>query len=109
MSFQIVSIKETTLGANQWIEDNKRLKFSAGGNLEDQLCGFNKSSSVTNENYWTEGLLHWKQSQTESNDVMSNFSEYVDVKSDNVSSKNDFVIALSPMQIKTFIVEVTRG
>lgn len=113
MSFEIVSIKETTLGANQWLQDNKRLKFGAGGNLEDvtdQLDGFNKSRSVANENYWTEGLFHWRQSQTESNDVSSNFSDYVDVEGiSNVSSENDFVIALSPMQIKTFIVEVKRG
>lgn len=111
VSFQIVSIKETTLGANQWLQDNKRLKFGAGGNLEDvtdQLDGLNKSSSVANENYWTEGLFHWRQSQTESNDVTSNFSDYVDV-SNVSSSKNDFVIALSPMQIKTFVVEVKRG
>ncbi|CAG9761788.1 unnamed protein product [Ceutorhynchus assimilis] len=49
-SFELKSIRETTLGANQWLKDNKRLNFkSAFQSDEEDLSKTKRSNALNNE------------------------------------------------------------
>lgn len=76
----IVSMRETTLSANQWIGDAKRLHFTAETN---------ESSAVA--------LKHTrKEIETKTK------------TSDNIidQTANEFLITLNPMEIRTFIIQL---
>lgn len=99
--FEITSIQETTLGANQWLKDNERLQFGTTGTLEevvmDKYSSFNESE-MKNRRSWMDSL----------NDLNSQKKRAVliDVLEDDV---NDLVITLNPMQIRTFVIEIKKS
>ncbi|XP_018323357.1 lysosomal alpha-mannosidase-like [Agrilus planipennis] len=98
--FEITSISETTLGANQWLEENKRLRFNytANSNLAEITHG-----NANNDPKWR----IWKQSLVNSNSIST---------TDKVSNKtmpafsiaNKLKIELKPMQIRTFILDIKK-
>ncbi|XP_050306367.1 lysosomal alpha-mannosidase-like [Anthonomus grandis grandis] len=79
-TFEITSARETTLGANQWLEDNDRLQFDTEGRIEDLRYGFN-SNMFKNRNY--------------------NF-----VKRQVTVNADSLEVTLQPGQIRTFIVDI---
>lgn len=114
--FEIVSIKETTLGANQWLEDNHRLRFEKGLGLEQMLVEQYESDAAfyytTADKYFfglndsnlpedISKLKGLRQSQ-DVNDVYDD-----DVISNQIKG-NSFEILLNPMQIRTFVIDVQR-
>nr|CAI5853429.1 unnamed protein product [Callosobruchus analis] len=83
--FHITTIKETTLGGNQWLADNHRLHFNASGYLEDligQEATFDYSAS--------EEANHIKRA----------------ILMDASNDLDNLQISLKPMQIRTFIIEI---
>jgi lysosomal alpha-mannosidase len=74
-SFDIASIREVTLSANQWIEDAKRFKFRPDPELPGQ------SENLSSQERFI-------QMATESNSKLA----------------LDYEVVLNPMQIRTFIV-----
>lgn len=79
-SFDVVSIKETTLSANQWLDKAvERLQFKS-------------KNEDLNENPINEVLYS------------NNFDKYADEPKTN--NRNDFTITLKPMEIRTFIIEI---
>lgn len=99
--FEITSIQETTLGANQWLKDNSRIKFEASGNLEDvalkDVHSFNKTELEAIEKWTSDGNdLHQQQKR----------AVLIEVPEDNI---NDLIIALKPMQIRTFVIEIKKS
>ncbi|KAF5279397.1 hypothetical protein FQA39_LY05507 [Lamprigera yunnana] len=113
-SFEITSYRETTLGANQWLSENKKLMFNSSSEQElvyHYQAARNKVDNdvehLMNDARWVEGARRWLRNQDESNDV--NVKQYMTVDSgdSNESSLTEnFVITLNPMQIRTFIVDV---
>lgn len=117
--FEIISIRETTLGANQWLDENKRLQFAPGDKMEDDVSTYKWGSTIFNNRLlfsidsdmlWEEGRKIWKRTQRESNDVNSNLFEGVqkDDEEDTVK-ENGYSIKLNPMQIRTFVVDVKKA
>lgn len=81
-SFDVASIRETTLAANQWFEKAKRLMFTAETN----------NQSATFEAEYPDG-------------ESDQGTPTVDSKSAAAPS-DKFTITLNPMEIRTFIVEM---
>ncbi|CAH1141510.1 unnamed protein product [Phyllotreta striolata] len=86
--FNITSMRETTLGGNQWLSDNQRLRFDSDSLLEDLW----KADGGYQE--WAK--QKWMDSFKEPRDFIEDFKE------------DDMKITLNPMQIRTFILNVSR-
>ncbi|XP_066256477.1 lysosomal alpha-mannosidase-like [Euwallacea similis] len=94
--FEIVSAKETTLGGNQWLEDNNRLHFGTNGSLEDafyQDFEVETIKDTTVSKMWMEQNLY--KNRVERYTVIS-------------AEEKGLQITLNPGQIRTFIVEITK-
>lgn len=104
-AFGIVSIRETMLAGNQWLEDAKRLNFTGKTHVLNEITTS------------TEGLYTLQEEKSEST---INPQPHVSPRqyfesTNNVRFKrqraaefdaNDFTITLKPMEIRTFIVEL---
>lgn len=95
--FEITSIKETTLGANQWLEKNKRLDFPAGESIEHILDGKLNDDKIQS---------HLREIWMRNNDEYSNYVKRDISMNDNLE---DLVINLTPMQIRTFVIEFKKN
>lgn len=84
-SFNVVSIRETTLSANQWLDRAERLQFTVETD--------NKSTISASEDKLT------SSDKDEANRLK------VDSNSDILPNEN-FQITLNPMEIRTFAVEM---
>ncbi|XP_076263633.1 lysosomal alpha-mannosidase-like [Rhynchophorus ferrugineus] len=78
VGFNIASLKETTLGGNQWLKDSKRLKFNTNSKLKEVLNINDKTDS--------------------SKAKTSNLQDDID----------NLEIVLNPSDIRTFIIDITR-
>lgn len=87
--FDIINLRETTLGANQWLSDNHRLNFDTNVNLED-LWDTDKNYQTWAKNKWNQNMKH-REPQTSHH------------RSENL---DELLIVLSPMQIRTFIFDI---
>ncbi|CAH0546840.1 unnamed protein product [Brassicogethes aeneus] len=92
-SFNIKTIKETTLGGNQWIEENERLVFDTSDSIESLI----DKSFLSKEQL--ESRIKYEESDSE---TINNVKR--EVKQDNLA---DLKITLHPMQIRTFIIEIS--
>ena len=81
-SFDLISIRETTLAANQWLEKAERLKFIAEAN--NQSATFEAEYPGGEDDQGT---------------------PTVDSKSEGALSEK-FTITLNPMEIRTFVVKM---
>lgn len=109
-------MKETTLGANKWLNESKRLDFVSGEDLTNQIKSDIKdllkkqglSDPVVNT--WLEGHQRYEEDLRGENDVPKNYYEYI---IDQVPSKSkdvsEYSVVLNPMEIRTFIIEVDRN
>lgn len=97
-SFDITSMEETTLGANQWLKDNQRLNFSTSGTLEE-LVSEDYTPSIEYETA-AQGL--WTEQNVYKNEVKR---ETVINMEDNIE---DFEIVLNPSEIRTFIINIKK-
>lgn len=108
--FKIVTWKETTLAANK-DANIKRLNFEAGDKLEFVLNEhIFKNMALRNPqeeemNEYINLLRVWRDSQTETNDIYEDYP----VNLSKQAVANDFEITLSPMQIRTFIIEIMNA
>lgn len=95
--FSINSIRETTLGANQWLSDNQRMDWKLGRPLEEF------------KNDIFESAYHWHL-QTNNIPREGDFLEYIHEKQDKRSVENleTTAITLQPMQIRTFVIEISK-
>lgn len=84
--FDVAGIHETTLAANQWLDEAKRLNFTS---KIDNLNEIPTSMDVQT---------------TETPDQVKLLDQHKAAR-DNA---NDFTITLNPMEIRTFIVELAR-
>lgn len=89
--FEIIAIRETTLGANRWLNETQRLSFKKGAPLED---------FVIQKEMETKRWLKWKIYQ---NDL------HRSREINEIISQDQYKITLNPMQIRTFIVEVKKS
>nr|XP_023026878.1 lysosomal alpha-mannosidase-like isoform X2 [Leptinotarsa decemlineata] len=87
-AFEITSLRETTLGANQWLSDNHRLHFNTSSYLEDSLPKNDKDASAR---------IKWNSSLK---------NRMMDTKVDSLDDPIDLKIVLTAMQIRTFIIEM---
>lgn len=90
--FELVEIRETTLGANQWLDEKHRLHFKKGTPLEDFIM-FGEGANMKR---W----LKWKiyQNDLHRGRVVS-----------ETDTQDQYKISLNPMQIRTFIVEAKKS
>lgn len=86
-SFDITDVRETTLAGNQWIEEASRLKFRS-----------DPSSGGSNGTATTEDM------QRRIN--MVKYTKYPYKSYNAPNYKADFEITLSPMQIRTFVIQL---
>lgn len=105
-TFEIASIRETTLAGNQWLEDVKRLNFTAKTEALNEISNTSTEQSDT--------------MQAEKSISKINPHPHVSPRQyfdslNKVTSKrhraaeydaNDFTITLKPMEIRTFVVEL---
>lgn len=108
--FEIISIRETTLGANQWLPDNQRLNFEKGTKLEDMVGDENEDDSAfyyaaedkhyfgLNDNFSGDVSNTWQSRQANVNDVFEVLPQ----------GDNPYKIQLNPMQIRTFVIDVKK-
>lgn len=105
-SFNVISIRETTLSANQWLNEAKRLHFKA--KTEDDLNeNFTSTVSFTSETPETEK----RQLKLDINPDVSPrqyFKRANKYKRQHAieDDDDDLTITLKPMEIRTFIVEL---
>ncbi|XP_030751009.1 lysosomal alpha-mannosidase-like [Sitophilus oryzae] len=90
--FEIVSLEETTLGANQWLKDSDRLKFKTNSTLEQLFY----EDYNTNIEYATVVKKAWIEgSKTKPQPTLK----------DNL---DELEISLNPSDIRTFIIGIKR-
>lgn len=99
-AFEILSYRETTLGANQWLEENHRLSFNESKTAEDLV------HRHENDPLWTEGVKRWLRDQTDGNGVNDHNRESYRRHQKKFASPGDFMITLNPMEIRTFVIDV---
>ncbi|XP_060520149.1 lysosomal alpha-mannosidase-like [Cylas formicarius] len=98
-AFEITSLWETTLGANEWLKDNERLKFKTNGTMEELIsCEYYNFND--NETF-TRNLMH----ETGAYGKMERKREVV-IYADDYTE--DFEVVLAPMQIRTFIIDIKK-
>lgn len=88
--FEIVSIKETTLGANHFVNATQRLDFKKGPPLE----GFVMEQG--------EEMLSWLDWKIYQNDLHRSRAVSWPV------SEDQYKVNLNPMQIRTFVIEAKK-
>lgn len=89
-TFEIVSIKETTLGGNRLLNEVHRLVFNKGAPLEDFIMERGDE------------MLAWLDWKIYKNDLHRKRF----VREPN--SNDQYKISLNPMQIRTFIIETKK-
>ncbi|XP_031623847.1 lysosomal alpha-mannosidase-like isoform X1 [Contarinia nasturtii] len=96
-SFDVVSIRETTLSANQWLNETKRLHFQ--GKTED----FNALNS-TAETFTVQAKLNINPdiSPRQYYKRANRLTHHRAIE----NNENDLTITLKPMEIRSFIVEL---
>lgn len=102
--FTIKSARETTLGANQWIEQNHRLNWNTGDKLEHL---------VNHPDYYKtkeDNIVWLKNHPLDTNEIPT---EKPVVNVDNAILKdleqyNTFEFTLEPMQIRTFVIDIDK-
>lgn len=97
-----------TLGANQLLNEQSRLNFMVEEPMYDFLkkhLSNDEDYSTSTDDYWKYGSALFEQSQKVS-PLQSN-GAVTDRIEDN-SPEGDFEVNLTPMQIRTFIIEVKR-
>lgn len=98
-SFDVVSIRETTLSANQWLNEAKRLHFEAKTEDSNEL----DSSTGTTTSEVPE------QEKLQSSIDISPRQYYIKANKHHraiENDENDFTITLEPMEIRSFIVQL---
>lgn len=115
--FKIKTMKETTLGANKWLNESKRLDFPTGEDLTNVIMrdikkslsnqGFSNHGVVT----WLEGHERYGKSLRGENDVPKNYYEYIlgNLSEEKPSYLSQFSVLLNPMEIRTFVIEIEKN
>lgn len=103
-SFDVISIRETTLSANQWLEESKRLHFKAETDEINDIAA--TTEALTSE-------APDKEHRHRRLDIKPDVSPRQYFKRANKfqralndDDENDLTITLKPMEIRTFIVEL---
>ncbi|CAH1119882.1 unnamed protein product [Phaedon cochleariae] len=94
--FDITSIRETTLGANQWLSDNQRLHFNASSPLEDLLADDSLDA------HQRAARAKWNLS------FLERRTEGVEHTNDGLDDISGLKVVLSAMQIRTFIIDIEK-
>lgn len=93
----VASMRETTLGANQWLSEVERLQFKAKTEADSD------ENSSTTEIPWSTEIPSSTEFSNEPNEVEDETSpEYEDKEMNNTN----FEITLNPMEIRTFVVKL---
>ncbi|KAF5294473.1 hypothetical protein FQR65_LT01599 [Abscondita terminalis] len=106
-AFDIIAYKETTLGANQWLEENRRLSFNVSDQrhsndyVDDRIAKY-----LMNDTAWMHGVKYWKRSQIESNKIDINRYLYNRDDENRIKASAGFQVVLNPMQIRTFVIDI---
>lgn len=100
-TFDIVSYRETTLGANQWLDENRRLFFNESKTSKDLV------HELKDDPIWMDGAKKWLRNQNDGNDVKVNYDQNSQPRYQKKSiAPQDFIIILNPMEIRTFVIDV---
>ena len=75
--FKIISLRETTLGGNQWLNESHRFYWKTESNEEDPNS----------------------ENEEKKEQITSDYSSQID-------KDDSFLVTLNPMKIRTFIIEV---
>lgn len=104
-----------SLGGNQLLKEQSRLNFMVGESMYDFLKTYlngNKSSqetleegSIDTDEHWNYGSELFERSQAV-HSLKPNGA--INDRIEDIRPEGDFVIHLTPMQIRTFIIEVKR-
>ncbi|KAK4872843.1 hypothetical protein RN001_014872 [Aquatica leii] len=121
-AFDIISYRETTLGANQWLDQNQRFVFNATDKIlsmiddGDDFGTGNYGSSeadddddnylVKSKSAWTRGAKYWRRNQLETNRINANTHVAHPVLEHDLHFAENSSITLNPMQIRTFIIDI---
>lgn len=106
-SFELSSIRETTLGANQWLSENDKLTFNVDSTLED-VAKNQTLGEEAQETLWENGWKTWIDNQCETNDIDNPLEKMHGDQQSGTNIMDEFQVTLEPMQIRTFIVEIKR-
>lgn len=108
-------MQETTLGANKWLNDSKRLDFPTGEDLtnviqRDVEKSLEKSAfDDHNVVMWLEGHERYQENLRGKNDVEKHYYEYIIGESQEIPINSEFTISLDPMQIRTFVIQIEKN
>lgn len=102
-SFDVISIRETTLAANQWLDEAKRLHFKSD-DLDEVSFTTETSTSTISEH----GRRHAKLDIKPDVSPRQYFKRAHKLTRQNAIDEDDsdLTITLKPMEIRTFIVEL---
>lgn len=106
-SLKMIDIRETTLSANQWLNEASRFKFNSNSEDSNKVQTTNESSTETVDSTTPKKV---RRSFNPKSDVSSH--QYVNSKrqykryrqEENDSDK--YVVTLKPMEIRTFVIEL---
>ncbi|KAF7271106.1 hypothetical protein GWI33_015990 [Rhynchophorus ferrugineus] len=96
-AFDVVSLKETTLGGNQWLDDNHRMKFNTNGTLEAIVyddIDVNTGDNTVHKLWMQDNIYQYRNKREIIVDSEDRFAE--------------FEVILNPSQIRTFIIEIKK-
>lgn len=97
-AFDVVSIRETTLAANQWLDQADRLKFNVNTESENEIPSSTENSESKHD-FKPKPRLSARQYFESSK---NKFKRHRAAEDD----ADDYVITLKPMEIRTFVVEL---
>lgn len=107
-SLNLIDIRETTLSANQWLNEANRFKFNSKQEDFNQIQKTNRSIAETVESSTPKKII--QRSFNPKPDVSSRqyFNHKLQYKRYPHEEHNDdkYVITLKPMEIRTFIIEL---
>lgn len=100
-SFDIASIKETTLAGNQWLLDAKRFKFTP----DPKQLRYDSINQKFDYSINSRRVKTSDENEIETNSKTSE-NEFGEPIIDARSYGLDFEITLNPMQIRTFVMQM---
>ncbi|GLV46666.1 Lysosomal alpha-mannosidase II [Carabus blaptoides fortunei] len=103
--FTVKSVRETTLGGNQWIEQNQRLKWNAGEKLEHLVHQPDYYKTEEDNIVWLRNHPNDTNEIPTDNLTIGNIDNAI-LK--DLDQYNTFEFTLEPMQIRTFVIDIDK-
>lgn len=106
-SLKMIDIRETTLSANQWLNEASRLKFNSKSEDSNQIQATNESATESVQSTTPKKVQRSFNPKPDisSHQYLNSKRQYKRYRQDEHDS-DKYVVTLKPMEIRTFVIEL---